>query len=883
MNLSRHIRSVALSVSFIAMSLAAVQSEAQVRGIRRGPIAQRTLMRYAGNYHQFNDFYPQEKVYLQFDNTSYYQGETIWFKAYVVNAKDHSRAASRVLYVELLTADGTLISQQKLKITAGQADGKIDLVENNSVLTEMIRGSSWIESGFYEIRAYTMYMLNFQEKNIFSRIIPVFKRPEDPQKPLISSTELSPYMQTRKQRRIRTKPLDELNISFYPEGGNIIIGRDCRVAFKAVGADGMGVHVEGTVNDTLPFSTLHDGMGEFLITPTGTRNSISVNYKGKKYTFKLPAAEKEGYAVRLSQEQGDNLLVTCIRPLSDKNSMLGIVLSCRGEIYDYREINDKLVTAVNYISIPLDNVPEGVCQVLMYNTDGKVLSSRMFYHKGNRITPEISITQDKSYYHPFEKIGLDIDLTYNGEPFRDRICLSVRDRNSFTTVYQNDLRTDLLLTSDLKGYIHKPEYYFEQDDSVHEKALDLLMLVQGWERYDWKIMTGQTNFREVHRLEDSLSVNGWILSPFLDIKLDGMGVVGIVEHPEWDGVELFSTNSAQGGYFGFNVSDFNGKADLRLWTNGAPWSRINGTDLKILLERSIRPKPRKISVEESLIPVTTDWSTDYAHSGVRVYTLSQLENLGNDDEEEDDPENLSWTRIGDSYILPDVVIKEKRMFVDYDTFKEYDIQADTDEMLDNADFTTDLFGYLLDKTGRTYTFDETVFLVHCKDLNILKATNVMHLDMENIKNIYVFDGLLPLKEINLIGEVIHNKMREIDSIYTMNAKIESNRRFFHLVDITLKDPDDMKDSYELMDISKRQTTFQGFTAPSAFYSPQYPSGAVPGDVDHRRTLYWNPNVITDEQGHAHVEFYNNSYTQDFHVTGAGITASGTPYVLDVDF
>ena len=839
-------------------------------------------MRYAGNYHQFNDFYQQEKVYLQFDNTSYYQGETIWFKAYVVKAKDHSRAASRVLYVELLTADGTLVRRQKVKVTAGQADGKIDLVESNSELTETIRGQSLLESGFYEIRAYTMYMLNFPEKNIFSRIIPVFKRPEDPQKPLISSTELSPYQQARKQRRIRTKPLDELNISFYPEGGNIIIGRDCRVAFKAVGADGMGVHVEGTVNDTLPFNTLHDGMGEFLITPTGTRNSISVNYKGKKYTFKLPAAEKEGYAVRLSQEQGDNLLVTCIRPQSDKNSMLGIVLSCRGEIYDYREINDKLVTAVNYISIPLDIVPEGVCQVLMYNTDGKVLSSRMFYHKGNRITPEISITQDKSYYHPFEKIGLDIDLTYNGEPFRDRICLSVRDRNSFTTVYQNDLRTDLLLTSDLKGYIHKPEYYFEQDDSVHEKALDLLMLVQGWERYDWKIMTGQTNFREVHRLEDSLSVNGWILSPFLDIKLDGMGVVGIVEHPEWDGVELFSTNSAQGGYFGFNVSDFNGKADLRLWTNGAPWSRINGTDLKILLERSIRPKPRKISVEETLLPETIEQSGDYAHSGVRVYSLSQIENMANDDEE--DTVDQSWTRIGDSYILPDVVIKEKRMFVDYDTFKEYDIQADTDEMLDNAGFTTDLEGYLMDKTGRAYYYDETAFLVHCKDLNILRAINVMHLDMENIQNICVFDELLQFDEILKIDEAIRKTLHELDTTYySMVAKYNSNRRNYYLVDITLKDPGELKDSYELMDISKRQTTFQGFTAPSAFYSPQYPSGAVPGDVDHRRTLYWNPNVITDEQGHAHVEFYNNSYTQDFHVTGAGITASGTPYVLDADF
>ena len=885
MNLSRHIRSVAFSVSFIALSLASVQSVAQVRGIRRGPIAQRTLMRYAGNYHQFNDFYQQEKVYLQFDNTSYYQGETIWFKAYVVKAKDHSRAASRVLYVELLTADGTLVRRQKVKVTAGQADGKIDLVESNSELTETIRGQSLLESGFYEIRAYTMYMLNFPEKNIFSRIIPVFKRPEDPQKPLISSTELSPYQQARKQRRIRTKPLDELNISFYPEGGNIIIGRDCRVAFKAVGADGMGVHVEGTVNDTLDFSTLHDGMGEFRITPTGTTNRVSVNYKGKDYTFRLPAAEKEGYSVRLTQEQGDNLLVTCIRPQSGKSGMLGLVLCCRGEIYDYREISEKLEAAVSYVTFPLDNVPEGVCQVLMYDTDGKALSSRMFYHKGNRITPEISITTDKSYYHPFEKIGIDIDLTYNGEPFRDRICLSVRDRNSFVTVYQNDLRTDLLLTSDLKGYIHKPEYYFEQDDSIHDKALDLLMLVQGWERYDWKIMTGQTKFSEVHRLEDSLSVNGWVLSPFLDIKLDGMGVVGIVEHPEWDGVELFSTNSAQGGYFGFNVSDFNGEADLRLWTNGAPWARINGTDLKILLERSIRPKPRKISVEESLIPETTDWSSDYAHSGIRVYTLSQIEDLGNDDDDED--ANLSWTRIGDSYILPDVVIKEKRMFVDYDTFKEYDIQADTDEMLDNAGFTTDIFGYLIDKTGRTYDFDETVFLVHCKDLNILKATDVTHLDMENIQNIYVFDELLQFDEIMKIHEVIHKTLREQDSTYnTMVASFEhgrKTRRYFHLIDITLKDPGELKDSYELMDISKRQTTLQGFTAPSAFYSPQYPSGAVPGDVDHRRTLYWDPNIITDEQGHAHVEFYNNSYTQDFHVTGAGITASGTPYVLDTDF
>ena len=841
-------------------------------------------MRYAGNYHQFNEIFPQEKVYLQFDNTSYYQGETVWFKAYVVNAKDLSRAESRVLYVDLLTADGTLVRQQKIKITAGQADGRIDLVQSNSQLAETVRGTSWLESGFYEIRAYTMFMLNFQEKCIFSRIIPVFKRPEDPQKPLISSTELSPYQQSRKQKRIRTKPLEELNMSFFPEGGSLIMDRPCHVAFKATGSDGMGVEIEGVVNDTLAFKTLHDGMGEFWITPTENRNNASVIYNGKKYTFKLPTAEKDGYSIRLSKElDKDGILISCVRPHSAKNKMSGIVLSCRGEIYDYREIQDKIGTVVNYISIPLDNVPEGVCQLHMFNTDGKVVSSRMFYHKSKRITPEISIKTDKTYYHPFEKIGIDIDLTYKGLPFRDRLCLSVRDRNTYVTVYQNDLRTELLLTSDLKGYIHNPEYYFELDDSIHDKALDLLMLVQGWERYDWNVMTGQTKFREIHRLEDSLTVNGWVLSPFLDRRLDDINVYGIVEHPEWNGIERFYTNTAQGGYFGFNVSDFNGKADLRLWTGGAQWERISGTDLKILLERSIRPKPRRISVEELMQPQTEYLNSEYAHSGVKVYNISHLDSIG---EEEDELTDISWTRMGDSYILPDVIIKEKRMFVDYDTFKEYDIQADTDEMLDNAGFTTDLFGYLLKKTNRAYNLDETVFCLHCKDLNILKATNVMALDMENIQNICVFDERLQMSEIEKISKVIHEALQELDTTYySMLATFDSRqkKRYFYMVDITLKDPSEMKDTYELMDISKRKTTFQGFTAPSAFYSPKYPSGAVPGDIDHRRTLYWNPNVITDENGHAHIEFYNNSYTRDFHVSGAGITAQGVPYIIETDF
>ena len=107
---------------------------------------------------------------------------------------------------------------------------------------------------------------------------------------------------------------------------------------------------------------------------------------------------------------------------------------------------------------------------------------------------------------------------------------------------------------------------------------------------------------------------------------------------------------------------------------------------------------------------------------------------------------------------------------------------------------------------------------------------------------------------------------------------------YYLIDVQVKEDHELMSESAKRNLGQRITTMQGFTPQKAqFYSPQYPDGPIEGDVDYRRTLYWNPNVITDSLGCAHVEFYNNSYSTNFTVTGAGITASGTPYVLDADF
>ena len=98
------------------------------------------LMKFAGNIRQFNDLYPQEKVYLEFDNTAYFQGENIWYKAFVTHATTLENAPSGVLYVDFLAPTGQLLRQQKLEIVNGQANGSVSLLDEGTAQSREKRG-----------------------------------------------------------------------------------------------------------------------------------------------------------------------------------------------------------------------------------------------------------------------------------------------------------------------------------------------------------------------------------------------------------------------------------------------------------------------------------------------------------------------------------------------------------------------------------------------------------------------------------------------------------------------------------------------------------------------------------------------------------------------
>ena len=874
-----------------------------------------SLRRFAGNIHQFNRIFPQEKVYLQFDNTSYYAGETIWFKAFVTSASDLSRAKSKVLYVDLVSPAGEVLQQQKLMIVAGQADGSISLVDVSTAQARDKRGMLEYPSGFYEIRAYTSYMLNFDENIVFSRVFAVFEKPGKEG----GFYDSNPTIRLRKtdsntDQRPRTEKINDINCSFYPEGGHLIIGKPCRVAFKVTDGTGFGADAQVTLQESgITFSAVHDGMGEFTFTPQQRRNQVSVTAGGKTRTFNLPQAQASGLTLKAQPQEDDEILVTVNGTDDFNGTTFGMTLTCRGELIDFGTIVTGSTPTVR--SVSLKGAPEGVCRIHLFDSNGTLYASRSFYHHSLIIkTPVLEVATDKDSYAPFDKVTMSFKLDDgHGNPFRDRFCLAVRDVRSQGSSLADDLRTSMLLSSDLRGMIETPSWYFDSDSPERAHALDLLCMVQGWERYDWDVMTGRKEFTEKHRIEESLTVNGWIMNSSGKKPLNDVEVNAALVPKDKKLTETYRLKTDSTGYFGFDLGvDFYNKAKFSIGAHlNKKKRKLFGPEARIVFERSMKPavrayQPAELVLKSSLIKN-------------RKAVITQ-----NEPQDEALPAVISQEK---GYTLQAVDIEEERMYIDYFTFQAYDVVADAEADLDKGEYTTDLYGYLqekgynvqIDSSGVIDTINgfKPFFYFHTSDKYFDKGLSDFptSVDAMDIKSIIVYDHPMTYWEIIQVCPLFDDflnkgQQTQLGSITPLldrapgapkeyadlllddlpnqlilapriDPRLLERRRI--LIDILLKENREQSLWSELFNLNRRITTVDGYSQPYAFYSPEYPDGPIPGDVDYRRTLYWNPNVITDADGKAQVEFYNSSITRRFNVSAAGITASGVPYILESQF
>ena len=654
-------------------------------------------------------------------------------------------------------------------------------------------------------------------------------------------------------------------------------------------------------------------MGSFIITPTGDFKSTDFFPSGseKKYTNGLPYLELSGFSMISDMLSDSQLQVNIWRTQDLIGEQVALAVTCRGAVIHFEEIKDIENSQLN---IDCSDWPVGVCRLTLFNKEGRVYSSRSIFHNGADLnSPTITARTDSMTRMSCDKEVIEFNLTdESGNPLRDRFCLSVRDATDYGGGQTDNLQSNLLLSSDLKGYIHDPAWYLESNDEEHREALNLLTLVQGWERYEWQTMTGLKDFEERHRIEESLTMNGWILSygrrePVSDINIYAALM------PDKDDKTLFESFDYQTdstGYFGFNLSDFYGKGDFTIHVmsknrNGESKYR---TGKRIRFERADRPEPRPILMQE----------TDLSHNDHRMYDYKV-------DFSDADLYQLRDKNLGT--VLDAVDVEEestKRRFIDYDTFTSFEAEEDAEFELDQGEYTTNIEGYFLDRGIRfiedseddygglaeegneneTGTYVERgvrpYFYVHNQEkmLEHKPFDNPLQIDMIDVKSIIFYDNpMYPREFVDLIPLTVEWGRKHIGTLPPKTPRFHNNPEMqmwvsdfmtwvilnwdrFYLIDIQIKNDNELLFYNEIRNLGRRSTTVKGFTRPVDFYAPEYPDGPIEGNIDARRTLYWNPNVITDENGHASVEFYNNSFSRKFTIKAAGITASGIPYVLN---
>ena len=856
--------------AFILLLLTAAQSKAQEVSAHDSTAVSR-LAAFVRNVNAFNAAYPQERVYLHFDNTGYFIGENMWFKAYVVAGPFRKLTdMSGVLYVELLTPEGRIAQSCKLKIENGQACGRFQL-------------GHLLHAGYYEVRAYTRMMLNWDEAGVFSRVFPIFDKAKTTNDYLNPKMTLGQRSQKIPEERQKSDlKVKKMNMLFFPEGGNIISSLKQKVAFKVFSEDGRGQQVDGFITDTKgnkisQFRTLKNGIGTCTIVEYEDEPyKASFNLNGKDYEFDLPKAHPNGYAIGITSTE-EKTKIHLQRNVSEEENV-GLAISNGGSVYFFHK--PEFSGEQFALSIDREALRDGVNQITLFNDEGKVMCQRMVFKRPSAPL-HFTASFDKESYKPFDKVTLSFELTDSAhKPVPATFSLAVRDADTnLPGSHTGNALNNLLLSSELKGFIEDIDYYFEADDEEHNLALDNLMLTQGWYRYNWEQMENPQLFKTDHYIEEGLIISGK-LSSVMRHKNRGGSKISVILYDKEKGLTKKGRATTDSiGHFAFQSEDFYGRWQMYIRTTGSNQSEMQRKEMNVHLDRQFSPESRAYE------PLDT-W----------MYLQENEKN-----KEEATNENTPDRRKLDKYkyenLIPETVITAEKRWMEGKAIKEANIVYDLEEERTREDDTGELyletlFDYL-ERTNRYFTFDineEGNHDCYYKNREIQWIIDNQDYSLTDIETINAKDIEAILINDKFGSAWKHSPFTGLDSINgTSSADAQNDAPVEGSSAEEMPDYAKLSDSinrkvlvYLYIDknakkdrIGERNTVVQGFTKYVGFYSPDYEALVLPDEKDFRRTLYWNPNITTDQNGKAKATFYNNGQCTLMEIDAQTITADGS--------
>lgn len=793
-------------------------------------IAQIQTDTLVNRYSRFTEESSPEKLFLHTDKSHYVAGEYIWFKGYLINSSPLSvHEESRFIYAELY--GDTLISRVKIKWTEEGFAGRIPVNHNTP-------------TGNYTLRAYSRWMMNSTPDYMFNKQIsvinPAFKEAED---------SLSSDLNDHNAKAVAS-------LQFFPESGRILAERFTQVAFKATDKHGRGADMSGVLYNSrdsviTEISAEHNGMGMFRFYPlTDERYHVIIkNQNGEKERFNLPAPEHSGASVNVLNRDGRIFITASVT--NDLLSAGAIFIAHNGdEIY----LSEELSREDRVFVLKEEDLLPGINHIVIADRQMNTLAERLFFIFPDNV-PTISLEADK----PSEELGRREKRTIRlsikdrtDKPVKGEFSVSVTDSYlAPAEPFAENLISYMNLTSELKGPVENAGWYFDEASSGRKRAMDLLMMVQGWRYYDLplilgerKIATGKKAASKPFFLKEyTQTISGRATSNFRNTKRAILSVLA----PEIDMAVSEPLNNT--GHFIISELDFPDSTGFIISCTGKEGEK--GYYLQV--DKAIYPAlsfyqylpaagfSKSRSSDDSYSKI---FEATGGYGAIMLMAATVTSNVKVAAKYNPSPFNQTFER------------RQIRERADLDMYAGWSL----------FDYILGTFpGLMHGGTGE----DGQRTIVSTRSSTIMGDKEEPHLYINRMR--VSSTGDLDRYQVEDVENVAYLKGNEGFLYRTLSGVILVTLR--HSVSSNAKSP-----------FTYYNTLFErplGWQKPSKFYSPDYSLAEDNRAVsfDTRSTLYWAPSIKTNENGEAEITYYSSDRITHHNISVEGVTINGEFFSL----
>ncbi len=786
-----------------------------------------------------------EKVYVHTDKPYYTSGEILWFKTYLVNAISHEPStASRLVYVELINPAGEVLMKRNIHLENGGGAGDMGLDPE-------------LPTGTYQLRAYTNHMRNFGEDYLFKKPLTIWNNRIDAG--ALADAAGEPVESGYITPEAAAHPIQ---VGFYPEGGDLVYGLRSMIAIKAVGRDGRSVDISGKVvdgegNEIVDFYTQELGLGAFPFSPeAGKQYQALVDFGGQQLAFPLPDPLEEGYVMKVSPRiSGEvNVTVTASEGLSVREvvvigQMRGILLGA----IRAREGSGSSFTG----SFPTDSIPSGILQLTLFTDAGEPLAERLVFVNNPDRDARLAIQTDQPVYNTREKVTVSLKLTdARQQPLPSDLSVAITDRRLVERKPgSEDLRTYLLFSSELKGYIENPGRYFEQEnDRAGLYLLDLLMMTQGWRRFSWKQILSDEAPALAYPVEKGFTLRGRLTRLNSDEPVQGFVWVSTFDRDEMIAYKLLSSED---GVFGFTNVDIHDTTEVVVQARLPAKRLVRAGDLA----ENIPDNPsgnRNVSIETFPIPTPRVEPLEYLLRG--RYDPEMVRDYVTEYQKIREVDSIYG---GPSVLLETVVVTARAPSRD---------RFDRPGMLYGTPSDRIVADSLLKTITPISVFD---FLRFTPGLLVGGSGLYQRVSIRGGSNVfYLLDGM-PV-DVTAIQSINPFDVDFIDVLKGPASAIYGGRAGDGVVAVyTRVGPGEQQELTRGPGIYN--FTHPGYYKAREFYAPAYDRQQVGLEKpDYRTTLFWNPLVGTDETGMASFSFFTGDNSSEYDIVVQGVSSNGLP-------